>query len=141
MIDIKILIGTLMIIITVVFHVTALVYLAGILTRLMPATQIAVNRFRSIMMLSMMVFYIVVVHTVEAFSWAVLYYALGEFAEMGQALYFSVVTATTLGYGDLTMSDRWQMLAAFEAMGGLILFGVTIAFLFEMLRPFFVEDT
>ena len=72
----------------------------------------------------------------ESWGWATIYYILGEFSDMQQSLYFSVVTATTLGYGDLTLSDRWQLLSSFEAMGGLILFGVSVAFLFEILRPF-----
>ena len=137
MIENQILIGTLMILISVLFHVTALVYLVNILIRFTTSTRATDERIRSICFLSLAVLFIVVVHTIEAWGWAAIYYALGEFREFNQSLYFSVVTATTLGYGDITLSDRWQLLASFEAMGGLILFGVTIAFLFEILRPFF----
>ena len=126
-----------MIIVSVVFHVAALVYLVTILKYFSVITQIRkAGRLRSVGLLSISVVYIVFVHSVESWGWATIYYILGEFSDMQQSLYFSVVTATTLGYGDLTLSDRWQLLSSFEAMGGLILFGVSVAFLFEILRPF-----
>ena len=48
------------------------------------------------------------------------YLALGEFRALETALYSSVVTATTLGYGELVLSERWRLLSTFEAMGGLM---------------------
>ena len=135
----QMLIGTAMIIVTVIFHVTALVYLANILKRMTGSILIAHARRRAIVFLSVSVLFIVTVHTIEAWGWAAIYLALGEFVDLERALYFSVVTSTTLGYGDITLSDRWQLLSTFEAMGGLILFGVTTAFLLEMLRPLFEE--
>ena len=56
------------------------------------------------------------------------YLALGEFRALETALYFSVVTATTLGYGELVLSERWRLLSTFEAMGGLMLVGVSAAY-------------
>ena len=126
-----------MIIVSVVFHVTALVYLANKLNQLTTSTRATDAIIKSIFYLCVAVLFIVVVHTIEAYGWAAIYYIVGEFTEFQQSLYFSVVTATTLGYGDITVSERWQLLATFEAMGGLILFGVSTAFLFEILRPLF----
>ena len=137
MLETQILVGTLMIITSVLFHVTALIYLVNTLIRLTKSKEATLAGFRSIVFVSVAVLFIVAIHTIEAWGWAAIYYALGEFTEFNQSLYFSVVTATTLGYGDITLSERWQLLSSFEAMGGLILFGVTIAFLFEILRPFF----
>ncbi len=78
-------------------------------------------------------------HTVSAWAWAFVYLVLGEFSELTQALYFSVVTATTLGYGDLTLSEEWQLLGSFEAMGGLVLFGASTAFLLGVTRSWFAH--
>ena len=137
MLENQMIIGTLMIIASVVFHVTALVYLVRILKRIANSAIAPLTGIQSVLFLSTAVLFIVIVHTAEAWGWALVYYGLGEFAGVDQALYFSVVTATTLGYGDFTLSDRWQLLSSFEAMGGLILFGVSVAFLFEVVRPFF----
>lgn len=131
----QMLIGTSMIIVNVVFHVTALVFLIKILRRLTISTRVAYTAFWTVCFLSISVLFIVVVHTVEAWGWAAIYYALGEFTEFNQSLYFSVVTATSLGYGDIVLSDRWQLLSTFEAMGGLILFGVTVTFFLRFCGP------
>lgn len=83
------------------------------------------------------VFAIIAIHTAEAWLWAAIYYYLGEFTDFSQALYFSVVTSTTLGYGDLTLSSRWQILGTFASMGGLILFGTSTAFLIGLMEKLF----
>ena len=88
-------------------------------------------------MLSVTVLIIIFIHTVEAWVWAIIYIKLGEFEELGKALYFSVVTSTALGYGDITLSKRWQLLSTFEAMGGLLLFGTSTAFLIGFMTALF----
>ena len=80
------------------------------------------------------------IHTLEAWCWAVVYRALGEFRTLESALYFSVVTATTLGYGDLVLSERWRLLSTFEAMGGLMLFAVSAAYLVAVMKRFLDPD-
>ena len=47
--------------------------------------------------------------------WAILFVWLGEFDTIADAIYFSSVSATTLGYGDVTLSGRWQLLSGFIA--------------------------
>ena len=42
-------------------------------------------------------------------------------------LYFSMVTFTTLGYGDVTLDPSWRLLASFEAANGIVIFGWTTA--------------
>lgn len=69
-------------------------------------------------------------HVVQVWIWAVVFMVVGEFA----ALYFSTATFTTVGYGDVTMSEKWRLLASFEAAGGMLLFGLSTAFLFEVMR-------
>lgn len=76
-------------------------------------------------------------HTVEIWCWALLYMVLGEFQSLERALYFSTVTFTTLGYGDITLSARWQLLSGLEAASGIILFGVSTAFVFAVLKYLF----
>ncbi len=80
---------------------------------------------------------IFLVHTVEIWLWAVLYLWLGEFADFERALYFSTVTFTALGYGDITLQESWQVLSGFEAANGIILFGVSTAFVFGAIRKMF----
>ncbi|MEO1047071.1 MAG: ion channel [Pseudomonadota bacterium] len=66
--------------------------------------------------------------------WAGLFLALGIFEQFEPSLYIAMISATTLGYGDVTMPDDWRLLAGFIATDGFILFGLDTAFLFEVMR-------
>jgi Ion channel len=55
--------------------------------------------------------------------WAVFYYVQGALPTFEESLYFSTVTFTTVGYGDIVLRSEWRQLATFEAMSGWIIFG------------------
>ncbi len=57
--------------------------------------------------------------------WAGLFMLLGEFTDFWVALYHSAVNFSTLGYGDIVMSERWRMLGPIEAAHGILMFGVS----------------
>ncbi|QYY33268.1 MULTISPECIES: potassium channel family protein [Cupriavidus] len=59
--------------------------------------------------------------------WAGLFLLLGEFTSFGVALYHSAVNFSTLGYGDIVMSENWRMLGPIEAAHGILMFGVSTA--------------
>jgi hypothetical protein len=59
--------------------------------------------------------------------WAVLYMVLGAFEDFETAVYFSGVTFTSLGYGDVVLSGRMRLLAPLQAANGLMMFGITTA--------------
>ncbi|MDH3665757.1 MAG: potassium channel family protein [Paracoccaceae bacterium] len=73
-------------------------------------------------------------HIAQIWIWAVVYILLGEFDAVEPALYFSTVAFTTVGFGDIILSQEWRLLTSFEAAAGLFLFGLSTAFLFEILR-------
>ncbi len=64
---------------------------------------------------------------IEVLVWAVTFLLLNAIDGFEQALYFSMVTFTTLGYGDVTLEEQWRLLASFEAANGIIMFGWTTA--------------
>lgn len=130
-------IGTVLITANVVVHVACLVLLAGVISRISAAIGSEKTRRHLILLLVIAVLGLIAIHTASAWAWAVVYLIVGEFNHFGQALYFSVVTSTTLGYGDITLSNQWQLLASFESMGGLILFGASTAFLLGITRQWF----
>jgi len=63
----------------------------------------------------------------EVLVWAVTYLALNAIDGFEKALYFSMVTFTTLGYGDVVLVESWRLLSSFEAANGIIMFGWTTA--------------
>jgi hypothetical protein len=59
---------------------------------------------------------------------------LGAIESLEPAVYFSLVSFTTLGFGDITLDDNWRLLSALCAANGLLLFGFSTAFLVELMR-------
>lgn len=72
--------------------------------------------------------------TAGLWVWALAYYALGAFATLENAVYFSLVVYTTLGFGDLLLPEGWRLLAGMEAANGFLNFGLLAALLIEALR-------
>ena len=70
----------------------------------------------------------------EVVVWAVSYLALNAIQGFEKAVYFSMVTFTTLGYGDVLLGERWRLLASFEAANGIIMFGWTTAIVMAAIR-------
>jgi hypothetical protein len=58
-----------------------------------------------------------------------------EIGTFEEAVYFSVVTFTTLGYGDITLADhQWRLLSGAEALNGVLLVGWSTALLFAVVQ-------
>jgi hypothetical protein len=76
-------------------------------------------------------------HAVQIALWAYAYRQLlpdGELQTFEAALYFSFVTFTTLGYGDITLSEGWRLLSGIQALNGILLVGWTTAYLFAVVQ-------
>jgi len=87
--------------------------------------------------LVLMMFFATLLH---ASAWAATYMVVGAIQDFEEALYFSMVTFTTLGYGDITLADSWRLLAAFDAANGSIMFGWTTAIVVAVIHAFFNQD-
>ena len=66
--------------------------------------------------------------------WAALLVTLGIFPRFEPALYFSMISFTTLGFGDVILPIEWRLLSGFIAVDGFLLFGLNTAFIFEVLQ-------
>lgn len=80
------------------------------------------------------VFWVLALMTVSVWSWAFSYWGLGIFATLEEAVYFSLVSFTTLGFGDVLLPQEWRLLSGMEAVNGLLMFGLLTAVLVEVLR-------
>jgi len=80
---------------------------------------------------------LVLLHTVQITMWAYAYMLLlpdGELETLESAVYFSFVTFTTLGYGDITLSEGWRLLSGIQALNGILLVGWSTAVLFAVVQ-------
>ena len=76
---------------------------------------------------------IMFLHIVETNLWAGFYYGRGLFNDYETSLYFSLTSYTTIGYGDVLLPQRWRLLGAIEGISGVLLCGISTAFIFAVL--------
>lgn len=127
----QILIGSGVICGTVVIHVLFIEALVCWLTKYGKWFTKPPQMVKRIVVLIAMVLWLVAGLTVSAWLWAGVYLLNGVFEQLETALYFAIVTFTTLGYGDVTVSEGWRILASLTAVNGLIIVGLNTAFLVE----------
>jgi Ion channel len=72
-------------------------------------------------------------HLVQIVLWAVALWMCGEISTFEKAVYCSAGNYTTLGSGDIPLSERWRLLGPLEAINGLLLFGLSTAALFAVM--------
>jgi hypothetical protein len=84
--------------------------------------------------------WIILLHVVEITAWAIGYAALRAMPELQSALYFSAVTYTTTGYGDLVLPQRWRLVGAVEALTGILLYGWSTGFFFAVVSRMSAEE-
>lgn len=73
-------------------------------------------------------------HLLEIVVWATVYKLLGASRDGDASFYFAFVNYTTLGYGDVLPTSEWRLLGPMAAGCGILLFGLSTAALFEVLR-------
>jgi hypothetical protein len=81
--------------------------------------------------------WIVVLHLVEITAWALVYDWTRAMPDLASALYFSAVTYTTTGYGDLLLPQDWRLVGAIEAVTGILMCGWSTGFFFLVVSRVF----
>lgn len=91
------------------------------------------------LVVSAVVLLMFVASVAEVLAWAGAYCLLGAFDALEPAMYFSMVTFTTLGYGDLVLGQDWRLLSSFQAANGIILFGWTTAVVIAVVQRVYLK--
>ncbi len=128
--------GTALIMLCVINHALCLELLLRRLKNSGPKWNLKYPVFGHVMIMIVVVLGLFMAHTIEAWIWAVFYRLAGETNSLEEAVYFSTVTFTTLGYGDVILSDDWRLVSSLQAVSGILLFGWSTAFLVNV-RGFF----
>jgi len=90
-----------------------------------------VRFLRDTVVLVLVVLWLMFAHAIEMGMWAGVYMHYDMFADWETAIYFSAASYTTLGFGDVLLPDEWRILSGATAANGLLLFGLSAAFLFD----------
>ena len=124
-----------LILLAVVFHVIGLVFINE---RVIRAAQYLRKRRNFVVGLPIVLgaatLGAIILHAVEAAIWAALYQTLGALPDSKSALLYSLSAMTTYGHEHFDLANHWQLMGALEALNGMILFGLTTAFLYGMIR-------
>ena len=72
--------------------------------------------------------WMVLLHLAEIAVWAAYYTWKGALADLPTALYFSAVTYTTTGYGDVVLPEGWRLVGGVEALTGIVMCGWSTGF-------------
>lgn len=92
------------------------------------------HRPKLVLMIAGVSLWVLGVITAGVWLWAFAYISIGAFATLEEAVYFSLVCFTTLGFGDVLLPHQWRILAGMTAANGFLNFGLLTALLIETLR-------
>ena len=74
-----------------------------------------------------------VLHGIEAAIWAAAYVWLGALASPNDAILYSLDSMTTRGASGLRLEPHWRIMGALEAANGMLLFGISTAYIFAVM--------
>ncbi len=129
--------GLPLIVLTVLAHAFGLVGIrARVLGRFHRALGAGHSLFVFAIVVSATVLILTALHGLEATAWAAAYVRLGASPNARTAMLYSMSAMTTYGHANIYLEEHWRLMGAMEALNGMILFGLTTAFLFGVLRDY-----
>jgi hypothetical protein len=119
--------------VTVIVHFVGLLVLLRLLAHRGHGFRVQHSTFGQGLLIIIVVLGIFAIHTVEIWFYALIFLAIGAIGDFETALYFSVVTFSSLGYGDIVLTPQWRIFGAIEAANGLIMIAWSTAFLLSLM--------
>ncbi len=126
-------IGSTLMITTIIIHAVFIGFAASYADRNSDWFRHGSYTFKTMIAITAVVLLMLLSITICTWLWAGIFIWLDVFTEVEPAVYFALVTMTTLGYGDITLDQQWRVLSGLTAVNGLLLFGLSTAFLVEFI--------
>lgn len=82
----------------------------------------------------------VLLHLLQILVWAACYAWEGAMPDFATASYFSTVTYTTTGYGDLVLPEAWRLVGGVEALTGILMCGLSVGLFVAVFTSRFGRD-
>ena len=118
------------------------IHAAGVtwaLQRLRGVPRVALRFWTSTRLFVIVSTWIVLLHLAEISLWAGFYVWRNAMPDLASALYFSAVTYTTTGYGDLVLLAGWRLVGAVEALTGILMCGWSTGFFFAIVNRLYQD--
>lgn len=116
---------------TVIFHATSLILLAKVTFADTVVTLRHRSAIFSVAVFSSLCVIVLLINVIEICGWAILFYSFGATDNPIRALTHSMGAFTTYGNPAYFQDDSWRLVSHLEAMNGLVVFGITTAFLYS----------
>jgi voltage-gated potassium channel len=123
--------------ICLVIHVTGIILLSNALVQRRDKIEGRVGFAYGASLLIIVFTALITLHLSEAVIWAAFYSWNGLFHDFETSLYFSLSSYTTAGYGEVLLPQSWRLLGTIEAISGVLLCGLSAAFLFAIVNALF----
>lgn len=135
----KLIFGAVMIGLTVVIHAVVCDCTLRIVDKKGEEGARRLGQLRTILTLITAVFFIGSAIMADIWLWSFVFAYLDpqNVKNTEDSLYFATVTFTTVGYGDIVLSEKWRILAGTCAINGMIIFGWSTAFIFEIMAKLY----
>ena len=134
--------GLLLIVLTIAIHTTGVIFMAFPTVRIRDQLESG-NRLElrqvlaiNIGLIAMVGLLLAALHGIEAALWAAAYWWLGALSSPVEALLYSVDSMSTRGGSGLVLERHWRMMGALEAMDGMLLFGISTAYIFAVMQGY-----
>jgi hypothetical protein len=120
---------------SVLFHVGSLAVITETLEQtLVSDASRRGPKLRLALVMGAMTVLVTLLHGAEAAAWALAYRGLGALPDYRAAILYSISAMTSYGNTGLLLKSQWQMMGALESLSGMLLLGLTTAFLFSMIQ-------
>jgi hypothetical protein len=136
--------GLSLIALTVAIHATGVTFMVSVVHNIRVRLESRSHRPRH--MFSIMIGAITAIglllaalHGIEAALWAAAYLWLGALGPPETAILYSVDTMATRGASEIMLQPHWQMMGALEAADGMLLFGISTAFIFTVMQFYYLH--
>ena len=116
----------------VVMQTLGMVFIIGWLRRLPPAP--VTRLWPATWILIRIAISAVFMHLLQILVWALFYLWREGMPDLPIALYFSAVTYTTTGYGDVVLPPEWRLVGAVEALTGILMCGLSTGLFFAVVN-------
>ena len=123
-----------------VVEVLLLVWCTLLLVRLAARLRHLSQAMRTAAVMSVSLVFIVLAHTLQVWLWAGVWILNDILPDWNTAIYFSLVTYTSVGYGDIVLDPPVRIFGTFATVTGMLGFGISAAVLVALLSRMFAEQ-
>ena len=133
----QVMVAFILVSINVSIHATGMVRLFQWIIRQRPRFEKKFGTSDGILLLIRIFAVIVSLHLTQICAWAGFYMLWGGLEDFETALYFSISSYTTIGYGDVVLPPRWRLLGGIEGVTGVLMFGWSTGAIFAVASRLF----